>query len=126
MRTRPRRETTALQRKLEAMAQQIGNFGLGAALFALAAMAGQFSWATFFVAGRAWDPAFLTAYLKFVITAITILVRLGGPVEGHTLGEPTGGNFPMSPLLATSFMAGAALGPGLPDHELILSPSPSW
>ena len=70
------RETTALQRKLEAMAQQIGNFGLGAALFSLAAMAGQFSWATFFVAGAAWDPAFLSVYLRFVITAITILVSL--------------------------------------------------
>ncbi len=79
LRTHARRETTALQRKLEAMAQQIGNFGLGAALFALAAMAGQFSWATFFVAGRAWDPAFLTVYLKFVITAITILVSSGDP-----------------------------------------------
>jgi hypothetical protein len=74
------RETTALQRKLETMAQQIGNFGLAAALFALAAMAGQFSWATFFVQHAAWDPAYLNDYLRFVITAITILARPRNPL----------------------------------------------
>ena len=70
------RETTALQRKLEALAGQISNFGLAAALFALAAMAGQFSWDTFFVQHAPWDPAYLNTYLRFVITAITILVRV--------------------------------------------------
>lgn len=68
------RETTALQRKLETMAQQIGNFGLAAAVFTLAAMAGQFTWHTFYVDGQAWDYKYLTDYLSYVITAITIVV----------------------------------------------------
>lgn len=69
-----RRETTALQRKLETMAQQIGNFGLAAAVFSLAAMAGQFTWHTFYVEGQAWDLKYLSEYLSYVITAITIVV----------------------------------------------------
>ena len=68
------RESTALQRKLEVMAQQIGNFGLAAAVFSLAAMAGQFTWHTFYVEGQAWDYKFLSEYLSYVITAITIVV----------------------------------------------------
>ena len=68
------RETTALQRKLETMAQQIGNFGLAAAVFTLAVMAGQFTWHTFYVDGQAWDYKYLTDYLSYVITAITIVV----------------------------------------------------
>ncbi len=68
------RETTALQRKLEAMAQQIGNFGLAAAVFSLAAMAGQFTWHTFYLDGQAWDYKYLSEYLSYVITAITIVV----------------------------------------------------
>ncbi|KAK9845411.1 hypothetical protein WJX81_005835 [Elliptochloris bilobata] len=68
------RETTALQRKLEGMAGQIGGFGLAAALLSLAAMAGQFSWAEFVVAGRPWAWELLPRYLHFVITAITIVV----------------------------------------------------
>ncbi|EIE20267.1 calcium-translocating P-type ATPase [Coccomyxa subellipsoidea C-169] len=68
------RESTALQRKLETMAQQIGNFGLAAAIFSLTAMAGQFTWSTFFVDGQAWDYKYLSEYLRFIITAITILV----------------------------------------------------
>ncbi|BDA45515.1 Plasma membrane calcium-transporting ATPase 1 [Coccomyxa sp. Obi] len=68
------RESTALQRKLEVMAQQIGNFGLAAAIFSLAAMAGQFTWSTFFVEGQSWDYKYLTDYLRFIVTAITILV----------------------------------------------------
>ena len=73
------RETTALQRKLEAMAQQIGNFGLAAAIFTLAAMAGQFTWHTFFVDGQAWDNKYLTDYLSYVITSITIVVGYQAP-----------------------------------------------
>lgn len=57
------------------MAQQIGNFGLAAAIFSLTAMAGQFTWSTFFVDGQAWDYKYLSEYLRFIITAITILVR---------------------------------------------------
>ncbi len=68
------RETTALQRKLEQMAQQIGNFGLAAAVFTLAAMAGQFTYHTFYVDGQSWDYKYLTEYLSYVITAITIVV----------------------------------------------------
>ena len=71
------RESTALQRKLEVMAQQIGNFGLAAAVFSLAAMAGQFTWHTFYVEGQAWDYKFLSEYLSYVITAITIVVSEG-------------------------------------------------
>lgn len=71
----PRRTTTALQRKLEGMAGQIGGWGLAAALVSLAAMAGQFSWAEFVVAGRPWSWELLPRYLHFVITAITIVVR---------------------------------------------------
>ena len=79
------RETTALQRKLEAMAQQIGNFGLAAAVFTLAAMAGQFTWHTFFVDGQAWDNKYLTDYLSYVITSITIVVSQQPPssIETH-------------------------------------------
>lgn len=71
-----RRETTALQRKLEAMAQQIGNFGLAAAVFSLAAMASQFTWHTFYVEGQPWDYKYLSEYLSYVITAITIVVSV--------------------------------------------------
>ena len=71
------RESTALQRKLEVMAQQIGNFGLAAAVFSLAAMAGQFTWHTFYVEGQTWDYKFLSEYLSYVITAITIVVSEG-------------------------------------------------
>lgn len=60
--------------KLEVMARQIGNFGLAAAVFSLAAMAGQFTWHTFYVEGQAWDYKFLSEYLSYVITAITIVV----------------------------------------------------
>jgi Ca2+ transporting ATPase len=56
------------------MAQQIGNFGLAAAIFSLAAMAGQFTWNVFLVQGQPWDSKYLADYLHFVITAITILV----------------------------------------------------
>ena len=76
------RESTALQRKLEVMAQQIGNFGLAAAVFSLAAMAGQFTWHTFYVEGQAWDYKFLSEYLSYVITAITIVVS-GGSYAMH-------------------------------------------
>ncbi len=73
------RETTPLQTKLEIMAGQIGAFGLAAALFSLIAMAGQFSWAEFAVAGRPWSWDLLPTYLHFVITAITIVVCAPGP-----------------------------------------------
>lgn len=66
------------------MAQQIGNFGLAAAVFSLAAMAGQFTWNTFFVQGQPWDYKYLSDYLRFVITAITILV--GSSPWVNTLG----------------------------------------
>lgn len=75
VRTRAPRETTPLQTKLEIMAGQIGAFGLAAALFSLIAMAGQFSYAEFVVAGRPWSWDLLPRYLHFVITAITIVAR---------------------------------------------------
>jgi hypothetical protein len=75
------------------MAQQIGNFGLAAAVFSLTAMAGQFTWSTFFVDGQSWDYKYLSDYLRFIITAITILVcfpALAGISFFHccTLGLP--------------------------------------
>ena len=64
-----------LEAKLEKLANQIGQFGLAAAAITFAAMAGQFSWRTLVVEGQSWQWAFLSTYLKFAITAITILVR---------------------------------------------------
>lgn len=68
------RETTVLESQLEKLANQIGQFGLAAAAITFAAMAGQFSYHTLYLEGRSWDWAFLSAYLKFAITSITILV----------------------------------------------------
>ena len=90
----PCRESTVLQTKLEDLANLIGKFGLGAAGFSLAAMAGTYSWEKFVVGGQSWDWSFASDYLHFVIIAITILVSLRGhavmPVlcfaglEGHS------------------------------------------
>ena len=67
------------------MAQQIGAFGLAAALLSLAGMAGGFTWQTFGVEGAAWDWGYLPRYLHFVIEAITILVCRRWIVS-HSLG----------------------------------------
>ena len=72
----PCRESTVLQAKLEDLAGLIGKFGLGAAAFSLAAMAGTYSWQKFVVDGLSWDWSFASDYLHFVIIAITILVSL--------------------------------------------------
>ncbi len=74
----PCRESTVLQAKLEDLAGLIGKFGLGAAAFSLAAMAGTYSWQKFVVDGLSWDWSFASDYLHFVIIAITILVSLRG------------------------------------------------
>jgi len=75
VRTHVRRQTTQLQRKLDRMAGQIGQFGLAAALVSLLGMAVPFTYRTFVVDGAPWDVAFLGDYLHFLIQAITILVR---------------------------------------------------
>ena len=64
-----------LESQLEKLANQIGRFGLAAAAVTFLATAGQFSWRTLYVEGQSWNWAFLSTYLKFAITAITILVR---------------------------------------------------
>ena len=63
-----------LEDKLETLANQIGQFGLAAALITFGAMAGQYTWHTLVQEGRPWDWAMLSTYLKYAITAITILV----------------------------------------------------
>lgn len=68
------REKTALERKLEVLAEQIGKFGLAAAALSFTASAGQFSWDTFVVQGRPWEWDFLNTYLHDFINAITIVV----------------------------------------------------
>ena len=69
------RESTVLEDKLEKLANQIGQFGLGAAVITFAAMAGQYTWHTLIQEGQPWDWGMLSTYLKYAITAITILVR---------------------------------------------------
>lgn len=64
-----------LEAKLEELASFIGQLGLGAGLVAFGALASQYSWNKFVVEGQAWDWAFAPDYLRFLITAITILVR---------------------------------------------------
>ena len=73
------RESTVLEDKLEKLANQIGQFGLGAAVITFAAMAGQYTWHTLIQEGQPWDWGMLSTYLKYAITAITILVRLLPP-----------------------------------------------
>lgn len=68
------REETALESKLDTLASQIGQVGIAAAAFSLAAMAGEFSYDHFVLAGESWQWDYLTTYLDFVITAITIVV----------------------------------------------------
>ena len=71
-----RREETALQGKLDKLAGQIGQLGLAAAAFALISMAGQFTYTEFIVGSSSWDWEYLSTYLHFLITAITIVVSL--------------------------------------------------
>ncbi|DBA89907.1 TPA: hypothetical protein ACH3X2_004399 [Trebouxia sp. C0005] len=68
------RETTVLEAKLEELASFIGQLGLGAGLLAFGALASQYSWQKFVVEGQTWDWSFAPDYLRFLITAITILV----------------------------------------------------
>lgn len=63
-----------LEAKLESLAGLIGQIGLGAGLVAFGALASQFSWQKFVVEGQSWDWSFAPDYLRFLITAITILV----------------------------------------------------
>lgn len=63
-----------LEAKLEELASFIGQLGLGAGLLAFGALASQYSWQKFVVEGQAWDWSFAPDYLRFLITAITILV----------------------------------------------------
>ena len=71
------REETALEKKLDTLANQIGQVGLGAALFSLVAMASQFSYDHFVAAQESWQWDYLATYLHFLITAITIVVSPG-------------------------------------------------
>ena len=68
------REETALEKKLDRLAGQIGQFGLGAAALSLAAMAVQFTYEHFVEGGERWQWDYLTDYLHFLITSITIVV----------------------------------------------------
>lgn len=77
-----------LEDKLETLANQIGQFGLAAAVITFAAMAGQFSWHTLVVEGKPWDWAMLSTYLKQAITAITILVC--GLTDVYAFGHARG------------------------------------
>ena len=70
------REETALQGKLDKLAGQIGQLGLAAAAFALISMAGQFTYTEFIAGSSSWDWEYLSTYLHFLITAITIVVSL--------------------------------------------------
>ena len=65
-----------MEAKLEELASFIGQLGLGAGLLAFGALASQYSWHKFVVEGQTWDWAFAPDYLRFLITAITILVHL--------------------------------------------------
>lgn len=93
------REETALQRKLAGYAATIGQVGLGAAVVATAALAGRFTYDTFFLGGNDWDWAYLHAYLSFFITGVTILVRVcfnfftspySIPTDARSLSLPAG------------------------------------
>lgn len=59
---------------MEELASFIGQLGLGAGLLAFGALASQYSWQKFVVEGQTWDWSFAPDYLRFLITAITILV----------------------------------------------------
>ena len=76
-----------LEAKLEKLASLIGQVGLGAGLLAFGALASQYSWQKFVVEGQSWDWSFAPDYLRFLITAITILV--GSPLP-HAKGLPCG------------------------------------
>ena len=63
-----------MEKKLDRLAGQIGQFGLAAAALSLAAMAGQFSYQHFVEGGERWQWDYATDYLHFLITSITIVV----------------------------------------------------
>ena len=94
------RQTTTLERKLEKLAAQIGQYGLGAAIVALGAMSWQYTYDTLVVQGHAWEWSFLSDYLRFIITAITIVVGCDRPGTAcmsrkadnhcHIAGAPAG------------------------------------
>lgn len=69
-----RRDKTALERKLDKLATRIGQVGLAAGAFSLAAMAGQFTWQHFVVGGEAWQWEYASIYLHYLITSVTIVV----------------------------------------------------
>lgn len=69
------RETTTLERKLEKLATDIGNLGLAAAGSVLLFQSAQYTWQRFFVEGEAWQWSYLSDYLHFIITAVTVVVR---------------------------------------------------
>ena len=103
------REETALQRKLDKLAGQIGQLGLAAAAFALLAMAGQFTYSEFIVGNSSWDWEYLSTYLHFLITAITIVVSI------HR-------NAALSP----QELDPLRLQPTTPQRELLISRSLTW
>ena len=69
------RETTTLERKLEKLATDIGNLGLAAAGSVLLFQSVQYTWQHFFVGGESWQWSYLSDYLHFIITAVTVVVR---------------------------------------------------
>lgn len=71
------REETALTKKLQVLAGQIGNFGLGAALLSFAAMSGHFTLEH--LSQGTWQASYATSYLHFFVTSITILVSFVPP-----------------------------------------------
>ena len=110
------REETALQRKLDKLAGQIGQLGLAAAAFALLAMAGQFTYSEFIVGNSSWDWEYLSTYLHFLITAITIVVSIHCsllmshnmpiPLHGQPTRPCTARFLPLAPRLKTKIRSG--------------------
>lgn len=81
------RETTTLERKLEKLATDIGNLGLAAAGSVLLFQSAQYTWRRFFVEGEAWQWSYLSDYLHFIITAVTVVVCLDAN-QHPTLSHP--------------------------------------
>lgn len=68
------REDTVLVKKLEQLAKDIGNFGVGAAVAVLIINVCLYSWELVLAGSVPWSLTHLEEYLKFFITSITILV----------------------------------------------------
>ena len=61
--------------KLEKLATDIGNLGLAAAGSVLLFQSAQYTWQRFLVEGDSWQWSYLSDYLHFIITAVTVVVR---------------------------------------------------